>query len=462
MNNKIQTIDKKSAVKASHLSILDKYVNNNLKLIPFNIRKLELGRIKYLPPVAKEWKNSIYLFNKNNLKNFPIYDLNINYIIKSYFNSHFDYLFIDCKYITRRLRHISMNKIFVSKAEIKHTNFKALITIYTYNREKQSLLKKLIYFDTVNKDRMDSILSLFIKHVSRDLEFDINRDKCEKFFKSGLTNAYLLMKLLVSKGKNLFNNDLSSLLFEKYKALFFEDYSLLRRYKLKLNLNKYKFEEKFLYLLSSLVSKYYNKKVEFNIVNLKYITFNSDISTYILTKRLKDRNTNIIEMMNTILNKAKLPEVNRILEKSSNIKNVDPSLAVNKYKNTNINYALNSLLGVKNNFDLLLNEIYNNNLGANKDSINKFYGYARIYEIIFNSIKYKNIGGVRLEVRGRLTKRYRADRALYKLRLKGGLKNMDSSYKGLSSAIKRGYQNSNVEYSIFTSKRRVGSYAVKG
>ena len=39
---------------------------------------------------------------------------------------------------------------------------------------------------------------------------------------------------------------------------------------------------------------------------------------------------------------------------------------------------------------------------------------------------------------------------------------MDSSYKGLSSVNKRGYINPNVEYSIFTSKRRVGSYAVKG
>ena len=48
------------------------------------------------------------------------------------------------------------------------------------------------------------------------------------------------------------------------------------------------------------------------------------------------------------------------------------------------------------------------------------------------------MGGIRLEVKGRLTKRYRADRALFKVRWKGGLKNIDSSYKGLSSVnIKR-------------------------
>ena len=36
-----------------------------------------------------------------------------------------------------------MNKIFVSKAEIKHTNSKAIITIYAYNKETLVLLRKI-------------------------------------------------------------------------------------------------------------------------------------------------------------------------------------------------------------------------------------------------------------------------------------------------------------------------------
>jgi hypothetical protein len=36
-----------------------------------------------------------------------------------------------------------MNKIYVSKAEIKHTNTKAILTVYAYNREKISLLNKI-------------------------------------------------------------------------------------------------------------------------------------------------------------------------------------------------------------------------------------------------------------------------------------------------------------------------------
>ena len=38
--------------------------------------------------------------------------------------------------------------------------------------------------------------------------------------------------------------------------------------------------------------------------------------------------------------------------------------------------------------------------------------YIKIYKLIFNSINYKNMSGIRLEVKGRLTKRYRADRSI--------------------------------------------------
>jgi hypothetical protein len=72
------------------------------------------------------------------------------------------------------------------------------------------------------------------------------------------------------------------------------------------------------------------------------------------------------------------------------------------------------------------------------------------------------MGGIRLTVKGRLTKRYRADRTVYKLKWKGGLRNIDSSYNKLSSVLFRGNSKSNVTESMSKSKRRVGSYAVKG
>ena len=72
------------------------------------------------------------------------------------------------------------------------------------------------------------------------------------------------------------------------------------------------------------------------------------------------------------------------------------------------------------------------------------------------------MAGVKIRVKGRLTKRYRADRAVFKFKWKGGLKNIDSAFKGLSSVVFRGYLDSNVEKSLLTSKRRIGSFAVKG
>ena len=66
----------------------------------------------------------------------------------------------------------------------------------------------------------------------------------------------------------------------------------IKRLKLKINLNKYKLENKFLFKLSGLISKYYNKKVEFNIVNLKSLANNNDIFTELLTRKVKIEKTN--------------------------------------------------------------------------------------------------------------------------------------------------------------------------
>jgi hypothetical protein len=82
--------------------------------------------------------------------------------------------------------------------------------------------------------------------------------------------------------------------------------------------------------------------------------------------------------------------------------------------------------------------------------------------IIFNTIKYKNLGGMKLEVKGRLTKRYRADRSIHKIFFKGRFNNIESSYKNLYSTVFRGNINNNSAYSFYKSKRRIGAFAVKG
>jgi hypothetical protein len=231
----------------------------------------------------------------------------------------------------------------------------------------------------------------------------------------------------------------------------------IRKFKLRLNLNKSKFEEKLLFKINNLIMKLYNKKVEFNIVSMKSINFNSDFFTKLLTLKIKDRNVNILHMMGIILNKTIIPEINRIFEKSPVIKGVDFNIISNKFKENNISSILKDN-EEDTNLSQLLNRLFYN--VTSKNNLNK--SYANIYKIIFNNIKYKNIGGIKLEAKGRLTKRYRADRAVFKVKCIGGLKNIDSSFKKLSTVNLRGYVEPNIDYSLLVSKRRVGAFAVKG
>lgn len=64
-------------------------LNNNSKTIVLRKKLNYPGVPKYLPSFSKEWKNIIYSYNKNNLKNIPVNCLNINKLIQSYFNLYF-------------------------------------------------------------------------------------------------------------------------------------------------------------------------------------------------------------------------------------------------------------------------------------------------------------------------------------------------------------------------------------
>ena len=113
-------------------------------------------------------------------------------------------------------------------------------------------------------------------------------------------------------------------------------FATIRRLRLRLSLNKYKFEEKFLYKLSQLISKYYGKKVEFNIVNIKSVAHNGHIFTEILTSKIKRERSSPIWSINALLSKVVLPKVNTIIERGRVEKNVNLELVANKYKNLNV------------------------------------------------------------------------------------------------------------------------------
>jgi len=89
--------------------------------------------------------------------------------------------------------------------------------------------------------------------------------------------------------------------------------------------------------------------------------------------------------------------------------------------------------------------------------------YDKYYKnIVLDSLKYKVVNGIRIEAAGRLTRRITAARSIFKLRYKGNIKNIDSSFKGFSSVILRGHFKPNLQYTKLASKTRIGSFGLKG
>ena len=81
---------------------------------------------------------------------------------------------------------------------------------------------------------------------------------------------------------------------------------------------------------------------------------------------------------------------------------------------------------------------------------------------VLKSLKHLKLRGIRVEAKGRLTRRFTASRSVFKMKWKGGLKNVDSSFRGLSAIMLRGIFKSNVQYSVISSKNRNGAFGVKG
>lgn len=204
------------------------------------------------------------------------------------------------------------------------------------------------------------------------------------------------------------------------KFAFYSKLIQLRKYQYDYNLNRLKFDQQgFLDKLSTLLSRLYKNKIEFNLVNLKSISLHPDFLTQILTLKIKTKqNLFLLSEMRNILKKAILPQVNKVVEKSGFIKKKNMFLHENVYKNSSLLSIMN--LQEKEQQNCFLNNLLQETTNySSKSFIEKYKAnedYSNISDLIFDSIKYKKLGGVRLEVRGRLTRRYRADRSVFKIK----------------------------------------------
>ena len=122
-----------------------KLKNSKYKGITNEYKGNDLGPTRHYPPANKEWFNSIYAYNKNTPKLLPIADKVLSKLTKSYFNLYS--VKLEKKIKSRRVRkwsrRLSTNRILISKAELKHTSDKVIITIYVYNRQEENHIKKM-------------------------------------------------------------------------------------------------------------------------------------------------------------------------------------------------------------------------------------------------------------------------------------------------------------------------------
>jgi hypothetical protein len=235
-----------------------------------------------------------------------------------------------------------------------------------------------------------------------------------------------------------------------------------KRFVYLLMINTVKFKTPFASKLLCFLENIYKKKVELNVVNLNKMHLNSDIYTQVVSLKLRNRDNKLFRVLRWSLNKVNLPNVSRMTERQ-NTSNRNEYL-INKIRNTYVNSMFNNNIEVDPLNNLLLSFFHNiDNLKIdvnNRSSIIK--RSISLYKYIIRSLKHLKLAGIRVEAKGRLTRRFTASRSVFKMRWKGGLKNVDSSFKGLSAIMLRGDRKSNVQYSLINSKNRNGAYGVKG
>lgn len=512
MNNKINNNENRTEFETqTQLPIIFKNkVNLKQKVIPLNVITNSIGLTRFFPPATNEWFNSIYAYNQNSTKNLPAADKLLTKLIKSYFRFYFNKKILKSKKIPMRFRRLSLNKIFISKAELKHTNEKVVITLYVYNEEKRHLTLKLKNLERLFKPKFKgSINSRLLQYVNNlkktvpltealkevrfaifesklQLESDTQNQRTRKRKISSINLDSKLkvvneMILLSEKSQNV--SEKLDRLYTKViiKNLFYNEVKEIASCKLLLDLNKSKFEDAFLLKLKELVSQIYGKEVEFNIVNLKNLYFNSDIFTEAIALKMKNRKLSLLRILKASLRLVKLPTVNLITERSKK----SEILSVDHLKNVQLNSMFEgnqspAELTSKNKdvLDQLLlkvlpNSTFDTKLLGSSENISTREGTFLSYDedfseannplnLVLSNLKYKKLAGVRLEAKGRLTKRFTASRSVFKVKWKGSIKNLDSSYKGIPSVLLRGHAKSNVQYTLVNSKTRNGSFGLKG
>lgn len=375
------------------------------------------NNIIYYPSSTKEWSNSVYSYNKGYTKLLITKFRTINKLFRSYFNMFENKIKILYKRRRANKKRYSANKVYVSRAELKHSNTKLTIILFIYNKQKSILergMRKLVKFTTYKTyfDVVEDKMKKTLIHKNR-LSYIFNRFVYLKKWKN----------LLLKKTDNLLKNmilklrkrHVQSFKMYMYNTLLKRVYRFERLFTNKANLmnfNHSKFNNLLLNLkelgLSSLLEKIYGKTIKIKIVELKSIHLNSDVFSWAVALKLKDRKKKAVRVLRrAIIQMVKIPDLHTLITFYDDVEKIN--------KNT-----------------------------------------------ILKVIKQQVVSGVRFEAKGRLTRRLTAMRAIFKYRYTGSLKNVSSSYNNRPSTMLRGYAKPSIEYTIINSKTRNGAFGLKG
>ncbi len=378
--------------------------------------------------------------------------------LDEYLNSSYEYLSIDLpdpyKVIPR--------KHFITKLNLLPPAFINKVEKLKLNKNNDYPLKdnnsylKLMDFTYLNikkvSERLNIILNYY-KHLTVLVENKILNDNEKLLIFLSKTNKFNVYKY----------RNISRFVLTKFKEKKMYLAGLLR-FAWLLYVNDAKFKNPVLVSkLKYLVKNLYDKEVEFNIVELKKFHLTSDIYTQLVAKKLKNRDNKLYRVLRWSLMRANLPNVSRAMEKYSEF-NKDKYLA-NKIRNQHVNSMFtdnNSKIDSLNNLLLNLFPKTSQLTKEIKKITERFIYPTSLQDYVIDNIKHGKLAGIRVETKGRLTKRFTAQRSVYKMHYKGGLRNVDSSFKGLPAVLLRGFLKTNVEYSIVQSKNRNGAYGVKG
>lgn len=273
------------------------------QIVKKQIKENTLNKFKHFPSSVREWKNSVYLYNKKNLDLIPVTSNYVMKIIKGFFTAYNRKLEkkVKRKKMLVRLRKFSSNRIYLSNGEFKHNNNNVLINIYIYNRQKHNYLNKLKKIYLVKFLKKTIIKKKFVRLLKNIYIKGLDTIKQKN------KNKYLFIKALniVEKNKKYRVNNFKSL--SNYTKIFYKKFLKLTMRKLRLfflykqliYLNKSKLNYTYLRLLKKHLETIYCKNVEFNLINLKRFYLNSDI----LFESIKLKITKNKNKMRRIINK---------------------------------------------------------------------------------------------------------------------------------------------------------------